>query len=141
MPTYASTNGKKDFDWNAYLDACILLEVPATHDMVIKSQSWVTCACGNQCAALPRVDGKPKDRKLAKLGMDFMRYMQLSEMKPTEAHSHLVNAKNTLHEIELRAELLLRKIKHDELTKRVKQLQSELAVAERELDEFNIPTH
>lgn len=37
-----------------------------------RAGDWVTCACGNQCAAIPRDHhGEPRDEVLAALGMDF----------------------------------------------------------------------
>jgi len=37
------------------------------------SQNWVTCACGNQCAIIPRLkaNGEPKDDALRYLGIEF----------------------------------------------------------------------
>lgn len=71
MKTFAETKGEPPFDWNAFL-----AKDQFTEDEMIKaldlSGEWVTCACGNLCAALPRTpDGEPLDCELAKLGCEF----------------------------------------------------------------------
>ena len=59
------------FDWNAFL-ASEQHDTDAWEDACKHSGSWVTCACGNQCAVLPRsTDGEPSDELLSELGMDF----------------------------------------------------------------------
>jgi len=56
------------------------------------SGNWVTCAVGNQCAALPRHDyGEPKDPRLAELGERF--YQDVTKRR-------LLSARATLEAIE-----------------------------------------
>lgn len=72
--TYAESNGIPAFDWNDALDH------PGEFiDLHLKSRDWVTCACGNQCAIIPRHKeamgfqqrGEPKDDSLSDLGCEF----------------------------------------------------------------------
>ena len=59
------------FDWNAFL-ASTDHDTDAWNEAYEYSGSWVTCACGNQCAVLPRdSEGEPCDKLLSKLGFDF----------------------------------------------------------------------
>lgn len=38
----------------------------------VAAASWVTCACGEQCATIPRdLSGKPKDKELTMAGLKF----------------------------------------------------------------------
>ena len=69
--SYAAAQGVPPFDWNAFL-----LKPSYTDDEWQEAQNyaneWVTCACGNQCAVLPRgINGVPMDRVLADLGAMF----------------------------------------------------------------------
>lgn len=69
--TYAESQGKKPFDWNAFL------AVPRTAGewsaALFFAKDWVTCACGNQCDAIPRdrTLGYPIDHKLRDYGSCF----------------------------------------------------------------------
>lgn len=72
--TYAQQHGKQPFDWNAALS-----DPPDEYDwtkldhLYNLAADWVTCACGNQCAVLPRDwNGCPRDLMLAHLGDEFM---------------------------------------------------------------------
>ena len=48
------------------------------------SSSWVTCACGNQCAIIPRdTNGEPTDEDLSDLGYDF--HHRIDDGEYTEA--------------------------------------------------------
>jgi hypothetical protein len=71
METFTQLNGKPPFDWNAFLS-----QKEFTADQLINASDlageWVTCACGNLCAAIPRKgSGEPLDNELAELGHDF----------------------------------------------------------------------
>lgn len=71
--TYAETQGEAPIDWNKFL--ANPPEKDSYDHMVAADLSgeWVTCACGNQCAIIPRHEykGSPMDAELAKLGLDF----------------------------------------------------------------------
>lgn len=74
MTTYAETKGCAPFDWNKALEDAIAM--PPSYDqwmeMVSLAKEWVTCACGNLCAALPReFNGAPEDYTLDHLGRQF----------------------------------------------------------------------
>lgn len=71
MTTYAESVGRAPFDWGAFLAADNYTAgewIEATG----RASCWPTCACGNQCDALPRDEyGRPTDFELAKLGGVF----------------------------------------------------------------------
>ena len=74
---------KKPFDWNRFLDHAINKKEPTQREWrkaVSLAQSWVTCACGNQCSILPREkDGEPVDQELSQLGLEFAWNIQSKE--------------------------------------------------------------
>lgn len=109
-------------NWPALLDACILLGVGATDEMKDKASEWVTCACGNQCAALPRdADGSPQDSILYDLGINFSDQV---------ANDNLVKAKKTLERIEKRSTKLLKKVL---LAEHARELEAELNEINKQL--------
>jgi hypothetical protein len=68
--TYAEANGAAPFDWNAFLSIGHTEEEWEAANVL--SQEWVTCACGNQCDALPRNrHGEPLDPELFWAGNEF----------------------------------------------------------------------
>lgn len=100
--TYAEEMGEQAFDWNRALDLAIARQPvdPKTWvGMQYRSASWITCACGNQCAAIPRdISGAPIDLLLRVLGANFA--LQVGE-------EDWLGAKATLLAIESRAKELL----------------------------------
>ena len=97
MNTYAEAKARPPFDWNAFLAT----EQSGTEWGIAANlaSSWVTCACGNQCAALPRDSGgQPKDMVLRRLGMKFMKAIDSAERD---------KARFVLAEIEARSAVLL----------------------------------
>lgn len=73
------------------------------------SGSWVTCACGNQCAIIPRDgDGRPTDMGLYALGHAFHNQIDL------ELYTE---ASKTLMQIEKHSAELVAKIKKQNLNK------------------------
>lgn len=68
LPSYAETQGQA-FDW------WYALENPGCYSRVElckRAFGWVTCACGNQCALIPRwPNGAPRDKLLQGLGQSF----------------------------------------------------------------------
>ena len=99
--TYAEYVGAALFNWHEFLD-----NAPKDYDdeRWQKAQSlsaqWVSCACGNQCAVLPRAedDGEPADSNLAALGFVFYRLIRDREV---------LSAKVCLAQIEQRSAYLL----------------------------------
>lgn len=106
--TYAVATGHVPFDWNKALDAAIEKEPvwqESGHLRALAKQ-WTTCACGNQCAIIPRTrQGMPKDEALARLGTDFWCHVCNCNWKA---------AKSTLEHIEARAAVVI----EDELCRR-----------------------
>lgn len=103
MKTYAETQNKPPFDWNAFLEAKIEgRDFPSEASPALLSAGWVTCACGVQCAAIPRyLGGTPKDNILANLGGNFHGFICLREWKA---------ARYTLAAIEARSAQLLKEM-------------------------------
>lgn len=76
--TYAEESGHAPFDWNSFLARAMSDGVSADEHVRVSSyaQFWTTCACGNQCAIIPRDSkGAPFDLDLMKLGADFAAYV------------------------------------------------------------------
>ena len=105
MRTYVESQNQKPFNWNTFIKKAIAVEVTKgeVKEATKLCQSWVTCACGNQCDAIPRNElGAPKDDYLQNLGMHFMYLIRDHEW---------IQAKDTLEEIECRSIKLLKGIK------------------------------
>lgn len=109
MKTYTAYKGGEYFDWNKFLKNAIRrkTDIPSLNIEEIKniSRDWVTCACGNQCAAIPRdLDGEPKDKELAKAGARFHSLICSQSWE---------EARNTLRAIERRSKQLLTEIQKE----------------------------
>jgi hypothetical protein len=123
MKTYALQQGHPDsvFDWNAFL----ALKAPTRTQCEVavrKAHSWVTCACGNQCASIPRKGtGEPVDTLLNQHGLRFatqienikeaVYHLSFLEGKPIAGTARLnttqIAARATLKQIEERAAELI----------------------------------
>lgn len=69
--TYSEKEGKGFFDWSAFLNK-EAYSANELREAIRLAGSWVTCACGNQCEAIPReTDGTPVDKRLNDLGLRF----------------------------------------------------------------------
>ncbi len=77
---YSASQGHSPFDWNAFLKKEVSeLTLTELKEAVKLSIGWVACACGNQCAILPRDKvGVPKDGILRNHGVGF--YAQIAGM-------------------------------------------------------------
>lgn len=113
MIKYCEFRNHFPFDWNAFL-----MQKSYTYkelvDASLLAKSWVTCACGNQCAIIPRSrDGVPIDDTLMKLGKDFLIY--ITKMKCACNEEIVMEWQNTarrcLKDIERRSAELIEKIK------------------------------
>ena len=73
MKKYTETKSKAPFDWfKALSKDCKDMNEKEVKELANKSRDWVTCACGNQCAIIPRgEEGIPVDKKLHTLGSNF----------------------------------------------------------------------
>lgn len=71
--TYAESQNKPPFDWNAELQKKIDGEEGIDNAKLWKlARNWPTCACGRQCEAIPRNGtGMPIDPDLRHLGYKF----------------------------------------------------------------------
>lgn len=77
--SYCATEGCAPFDWPAFLDNPPELHSPEHLGAIGLAYRWVSCACGQQCAIIPRYDsddegyspGCPIDGTLAQLGGSF----------------------------------------------------------------------
>lgn len=68
----AEAKGRRTFNWNRALSHDIILSLPNLKKMRTLACSWVTCACGNQCAIIPRdIYNSPEDEDLYILGQGF----------------------------------------------------------------------
>lgn len=84
MTTYAESKGAKPFDWNDFLRRAVAGEILTNEehlDACRLAHDWVTCACGNQCASIPRSNGSgmPEDEELSNLGALF--YSLIDDME------------------------------------------------------------
>ena len=76
LKPYATTKRRKFFDWNAFL-AQDTIKAADWVKAKVRAGSWVSCACGNQCAIIPRNnDGQPLDNSLYHSGMQFYQAIQ-----------------------------------------------------------------
>jgi len=106
MKTYSEEKNRPAFDWNKNLDALIAgeeMSLEKLKELDDISGSWVTCACGNQCAIIPRnkAVGYPLDKKLHELGLDFC--LEICDSEWTAA-------KEILKKIEARSDILIKEL-------------------------------
>ena len=115
MKTYAETQGKAPFDWNAFLvkESYSYTEVEHAHYL---SREWVTCACGNQCDIIPRnYQGMPEDKILQHYGKEFVKFLSLMINKYFSKEDFNIGkklAKQTLHAIESRSQEIINDLKN-----------------------------
>jgi hypothetical protein len=90
-------------DWFKELKNAADENLPYSKELAKLSGSWVTCACGNQCAVFPRdMYGKPVDSVLESLGRKFHFYI---------IEGNWLSAMKVLCSIEERSSFLLDEIK------------------------------
>ena len=104
IKTYSEIWGREAFDWNKALSAKVI-SIKTWDELRHKAGDWVTCACGNQCAIIPRSEsGRPLDELLATLGgKDFGFYGAIVRRDKEEA-LHLLKL------IELRSAYLIKEL-------------------------------
>jgi hypothetical protein len=99
MKTYSETQGKKFFDWNAFLENPPKKETLSHRYAIDLSGQWVTCACGNLCDIIPRGSfGTPLDNELQRLGFMFSADIEQALWE---------NAKNTIYLIDKRSQEII----------------------------------
>lgn len=98
MLTYRELNGLDKINWYEQLNK------PTIKWKALRTLSgnWVTCACGNQCNSIPRINGTPVDEELRNLGLYF--HEAVEECDKTKALS-------ILDQIEKRSAYLINEIK------------------------------
>lgn len=112
MKTYTAKRHHEETDWNWVLSNWDDIqdsskehykqESETKEHYKQESESWVTCACGNLCASIPRdEDGGPTDNRLHKLGMNFSRALRDEKIK---------KARRILNKIEKRSTKILKKL-------------------------------
>lgn len=122
MKSYCETQQNETFDWNLFLQQKTINE-QQHNDACKRAMSWVTCACGQQCHIIPRLEkgdmiknefgiktevqqhliGCPVDDELQRLGSQFYTYIYNCMYK---------NAKQVLRLIEIRSNELITEIKN-----------------------------
>lgn len=97
--TYVESQNQPAFDWNKALANPPDQYTDEHQDLKLQADDWVTCACGNQCAIIPRYSaGGPRDDTLRHLGLKFSDNIYDADWPA---------AKQTLSLIESRATLLI----------------------------------
>jgi hypothetical protein len=130
--TYAEKKKEKTINWSKFLkQKCEDMHENEVTQRRWDAEDWVTCACGNQCAIIPRdMDGVPKNRKLRELGVKFSGEISLiqetvskalnsdyeSDVKRyyKEANQCRKKAIKILSKIEERSAILIKKIKKND---------------------------
>lgn len=112
--TYSESIGFNPIDWNHRLDNAGNVIVEQLRLWAVDaSESWVTCACGNQCKDIPRTHtGVPFDEDLRELGYQFGHAWQELADGAAKQDKHrfdewLATARRTLAAIESRASEIL----------------------------------
>lgn len=120
IKTFAEDKGEEPFDWNEFLN-----REEYTLEELIKADnlasSWVTCACGNQCAEIPRVSERcigfnsPVDLILKQLGFEFSdklecMYIFKKNHNKTMFDKSRKGAKQILEKIEIRSSEILKEM-------------------------------
>lgn len=105
MKTLAEVKGRKPFDWNAFFKQKTYTDKELNAAKLLAC-NWVTCACGNQCAIIPRgtymSSKEPTDYNLRMLGLSF------TDMVSNMNANH--NNKKEFNVWKKRAILILKKI-------------------------------
>lgn len=106
MKTYAESQREQTFDWNKFLNKEFHSYGELKQGLKLSS-SWVTCACGNQCAIIPRLrNGEPIDEHLRTLGRQFS--IAINNMFSVNYYENSkVLAKAILRDIEKRSLILI----------------------------------
>lgn len=100
---YTETQGVAPFNWFKVLTHNMETNAECDRALAVKSGAWVTCACGNTCAIIPRNEnGKPTDRWLSDLGIKFCSQV---------GHGKWQFAIWTLHAIEHRSAEILEELR------------------------------
>lgn len=95
--TYAETQGQPPFDWNQFLANPPTLNSAVHGSARIRATDWVTCACGNQCAIIPRTDTHaPLDIALSNLGLNFCGQIDIGNWSGASRTLRAIEARSTV---------------------------------------------
>ncbi len=86
MATYCEKNTKTVIDWSNFLETAVndpdSISTDEHNRYLLYSESWITCACGNQCNVIPRNwTGMPEDEMLTHLGIQFHACIEARDYK------------------------------------------------------------
>lgn len=69
---YTEMHGHKPFNWIHALESVRRHDGEMLQTLHYRATQWPLCACGNQCAVIPREEGgRPLDQTLSCLGSEF----------------------------------------------------------------------
>ena len=112
--TYCEAQGRPPIDWNRRLDTAGTATLTELCLWALEAaDSWVTCACGNQCKDIPRSGkGVPLDEELTDFGYEFghaLDQMHDAAVKEDKEkfNEWLATARRTLAAIESRSDEIL----------------------------------
>lgn len=119
MQPYSVSKGKEYTNWWAELTILKELKEKGQENWTEEEQSyvenlqnqaedWVTCACGNECAIIPRTYDGPDDYELNDLGCEFSSNIDDLDIEA---------AVSTLDAIENRSAELIKEIRKAEMLK------------------------
>ncbi len=100
---YAQTQGQKPFNWNRFLSPKTQRSKRSWEAAEFLAGDWVTCACGNQCAVIPRNTaeewwkpfGAPKDDQLDDLGVQFAKAIDKRDLAGSREILAKIEARST----------------------------------------------
>lgn len=104
MKTYSELKSHPAFNWKTAIENAIKEGVDFELKLWLDTQAsqWVTCAVGNQCDIIPRMNcGAPNDHTLRDLGNQF--YLEISQ-------GRFNHALLTLDSIEQRSAILIERL-------------------------------
>ena len=112
---YSEAHSKWIYDWPTIIDdlEAGLYDKKTTMECLDAVVSWPTCACGNQCASLPRdVNGKPSDSHLEVLGDRFATYVNgIIGARGQDRTDMATGAREVMADIDARSAVLLAEMK------------------------------
>lgn len=123
IKTFTEKKNRTPFDWRKALIEVKQTQRETLANLRLKAGSWVTCACGNQCDIIPRLNsGEPLNYKLSNLGSSF--YSDVSMMGTPSINPNLFevyrnHALRGLEEIETLSFTLINQIIFDKEFKRI----------------------
>lgn len=126
LTSYAESKGKAKFDWRKWLKRKNHKD-GAWKWASKRAAAWVTCACGNQCAIIPRgITGVPLDNELAMMG-------GITGFYGAVAAKNASYALKWLEQIEKRSAYLINREKRKALVREREKLDNEITALDEDL--------